>query len=84
MNQKLNGGVTVVILIVFIGALLYFGYKQFLQGPPPVSPEETAKMMGNAQNRGSAQPSGGGEKKDEKKEEGGKEEGGKKEEAGKK
>ncbi len=46
MNQKLSGPVMMIILVVVIGAIGYFGYTKFLAGPPEVSPEETQRMMG--------------------------------------
>jgi len=46
MSKKLSGGATVVVLIAVIVGILYYGYKNFLAEPAPISPEETRKMMG--------------------------------------
>jgi len=54
MKQKLNGGITVFILIAALGAIIYYGYKNFLADPPTISPEETRRMMGGGGGGGMA------------------------------
>ena len=60
LKKRLNPNVAAAIAIVALLGILITGYKQFLQDPPQVSPEETLRMMTAAGQQGQSGQGQGG------------------------